>query len=133
MDTLRIGISAILFAFILGEAASLARVRATVKGSHERYVALSWRRVCSWGVILGFAAQGVVGLAVGDDWSFLSVAFTFWLIYIEVTRHKDDDDWFRGRRRKTRKALKRLWDARPRLPARRPTTSGSPIPSPTFG
>lgn len=123
METVSYSISMVLFAVILAETALTARLRRTVKGSRERYVALTQRRILSWAVVVGFAAQGVVGLLDGQQLSVLSLAMSVYLAYQEITNHKDDDDWFKGRRKKIWAGVKKRLAARP--PVR--------IPSPVFG
>lgn len=131
MQTISYSISILLFAAILAETMVNVRASKAVRGSRERYVALTQRRVLSWVVILGFAASGIVGSVRGEPFSYLSLLMASYLLHQELKNHGDDDDWFKGRQKK-------IWGgAKKRLKAlvRPPRVSRPPVrvPSPVFG
>jgi len=128
-------ISILLFGLIAAESMVAVRARMSVPGSHQRYVALTQRRIISWSVNIGFAVQGVWGVIAGDSFSFLSLLFAVYLSYIEIKNHRNDDDWFNRRGKKIRSGLKRRREARRARRAARPVRQpvGSPSPSPAFG
>jgi hypothetical protein len=131
MEALSYTISMVLFGLILLETGISLRARRAVKGSHERYVALTQRRIVSWTVNLGFAAQGIVGLLIGQQFSGLSLLFAIWLSYNEIKNHKDDDDWFNGRMKKIGKGIVRGLKKAFTPPVSAPTPARAP--SPVFG
>ncbi|GAA4684967.1 hypothetical protein [Frondihabitans cladoniiphilus] len=129
MELLSTSLSAVLFALILAETGVSLRARQAVKGSRERYVALTQRRILSWAVTIGFVVQGVLGLATGSTWGGFNLLFALYLAYVEIKNHKDDDDWFKGRGKKIWKGVKSgLAKLRPK-----PIHLPSPVPSPVFG
>jgi hypothetical protein len=127
MVALSYGISMSLFAVIVLETSVNVRARMAVRGSHQRYVLLTWRRILSWTVNVGFAAQGIIGLATEQPFALISVLFALYLTYMEIKNHKDDDDWFNGRMKKVWKGVKKAFTVKVRVP--------SPVaaPSPVFG
>ncbi|AMM20657.1 hypothetical protein AX769_11530 [Frondihabitans sp. PAMC 28766] len=127
METLSYTVSMTLFGVILVETFVSLRARRAVRGSRERYVALTQRRILSWIVNIGFAAQGIVGLVIGQPLSLLSLVFAVYLSYQEIKNHKDDDDWFNGRMKKIWKGVKKAFAPPIKVP--------SPVaaPSPVFG
>lgn len=128
MEAISYSVSMVLFAVILAETGASLRARRAVRGSRERYLALTQRRILSWTVNVGFAVQGIIGLINGQSFAFVSLLFAVYLAYMEVKNHKDDDDWFNGRMKKIwRGVKKRLAAARPKAPVRIPS------PSPVFG
>lgn len=127
MDALSYTVSMVLFGLILAETVISVRARQAVRGSHERYVLLTQRRILSWIVNIGFAAQGVIGLVIGQPFSTISLLFAVYLSYVEIKNHKDDDDWFNGRMKKIWKGVKKAFAP----PVRIPTPVASP--SPVFG
>jgi hypothetical protein len=90
------------------------RARTAVVGSRQRYVSLSLRRLTSWVINLAFIAEGLIFLSTNQMseaiWYVVLGAFG---IFLELRGHKNDDDWFNGRGRKIRAALRRL-ASRPR-------------------
>ena len=131
MDSLSTSLSVVIFGLIVVETMVTVRARQAVRGTHQRYVALTQRRIVSWLVIIGFAVQGVLGLFETNTWGALNLAFAAYLAYAEIKNHKDDDDWFKGRRKKIWKSVKTgLKRLRPK-PVRIP--SPMPSPSPVFG
>lgn len=127
MEMLSYSISMALFAVIVVETMVSVRARMAVRGSRERYVLLTWRRILSWTVNVGFAAQGIVGLATEQPFALISLLFSIYLTYMEIKGHKDDDDWFNGRMKKIWKGVKKAFTVKVRVP------SPSPAPSPVFG
>jgi hypothetical protein len=90
------------------------RARTAVVGSRQRYVSLSLRRLASWAINLTFIAEGLVFLATNQvpDAVWYLVLGIFG-IFLEVRGHQNDDDWFNGRGKKIRRAIRRL-ASRPR-------------------
>lgn len=127
MEALSYGLSVALLAVIVVETMVNVRARMAVRGSRERYVALTCRRILSWTVNVGFAVQGIIGLLTDQPFAVVSLIFAVYLSYAEVKNHKDDDDWFNGRMKKIWKSVKKAFTVKVRLP--------SPVaaPSPVFG
>ncbi|MCU1526288.1 MAG: hypothetical protein JWP75_51 [Frondihabitans sp.] len=127
MEALSYSISMALFAVIVLETVVNVRARTAVRGSRERYVAFTWRRILSWTVNIGFALQGIIGLVTEQPFAMISLLFAVYLAYMEIKNHKDDDDWFNGRMKKIWKAVKKAFTVKVRVP--------SPVaaPSPVFG
>jgi hypothetical protein len=97
-------INIVTIAAIFAEMFLGVRGRAAVPGSHERFVALSFRRIASWCVIVLFALEGVLALATGNSadalWGLIDIGVAVWLARSELRNHHDDDDWFNGRGKK---------------------------------
>lgn len=129
MEALSYSISMALFVVILAETGVSLRARRAVRGSRERYVALTQRRILSWTVNVGFAVQGVFGVINGESFAFVSLLFAIYLSYMELKNHKDDDDWFNGRLKKIWKGAKKRVAAA--VTARPPVRV--PAPAPVFG
>ncbi|BDZ50297.1 hypothetical protein GCM10025867_25380 [Frondihabitans sucicola] len=129
MEAVSYSVSMVLFVVIVAETGVSVRARRAVRGSRERYVAMTQRRILSWTVNIGFAVQGVFGLMQGQSFAFVSLLFAIYLSYMELKNHKDDDDWFNGRMKKIWKGVRRHLAAvsRPKAPVR------IPAPSPVFG
>lgn len=127
MDVLSSTVSMGIFALIIAETVIGVRARTAVKGSKQRYVLLTQRRILSWAVNIGFAVQGIVGMVLGQPFSTISLLLAVWLSYQEIKNHKDDDDWFNGRMKKIAKGLKRAFAP----PIKAPTPVAAP--SPVFG
>ena len=129
MEAVSYSVSLALLVVILAETGISVKARRAVRGSHQRYVLLTQRRILSWTVNVGFAVQGIVGLLSGESFSALSLLFAVWLSWTEFKNHKDDDDWFNGRGKKIWKGVKKRLAAaaRPKAPVR------IPAPSPVFG
>lgn len=104
-------IAAIFAEMILG-----ARGRAAVPGSHQRFVALSFRRIASWSVIALFALEGVLALISGNStdgiWGLIDIAAAVWLAASELRNHRDDDDWFNGRGKKILTGIRKTFTPR---------------------
>jgi uncharacterized membrane protein len=92
-------LAAIFVEFVFG-----VRALAAIPGSHQRFVALSFRRIASWSVIALFAVQGLLGFTTGDAadgvWGVIYVGVAAWLAMSELRNHHDDHDWFNGRGKK---------------------------------
>lgn len=131
MEALSYTISMVLFGLILLETGISLRARRAVRGSRERYVALTQRRIVSWTVNLGFAAQGVVGMLIGQQFSSISLLFAIWLSYNEIKNHRDDDDWFNGRMKKILRGVGRGLKKAFTPPVKAPAPVRAP--SPVFG
>ncbi|RKR74401.1 hypothetical protein [Frondihabitans australicus] len=127
MDALSYVVSMCLFGLILAETVISVRARQAVKGSRQRYVLLTQRRILSWTVNIGFAVQGVIGLVIGQPFSVISLLFAVYLSWTEIKNHKDDDDWFNGRMKKIWKGVKKAFAPPIKIPA------PAPSPSPVFG
>jgi hypothetical protein len=97
-------INMVTIAAIFAEMFLNVRGRAAVPGSHERFVALSFRRIASWCVIVLFALQGVLALSTGNStdsvWGLIDIGVAIWLARSELRNHHNDDDWFNGRGKK---------------------------------
>lgn len=131
MQTISYSISIVLFAAILAETMVSVRASKAVRGSRERYVALTQRRLLSWAVIVGFAVSGIVGGLAGEPFSYLSLLMAAYLLSQELKNHGDDDDWFKGRKKKIWGGVKKRLKALVRPPrASRPPVR---VPSPAFG
>jgi hypothetical protein len=104
-------IAAIVVEFVFG-----ARALAAIPGSHQSFVALSFRRIASWSVIALFAVQGLLGLTTGNTadgvWRVIYVGSAFWLALSELRNHTDDDDWFSGRGKKIVAGIRATFPAR---------------------
>jgi hypothetical protein len=114
-----------IFGLIIAEVFFGARASSAVVGSHQRYVALSLRRVASWAINVAFIAEGLIDLATDQTatatWYLLFGVFGIWL---ELKTHTNDDDWFNGRGTKIRRGIRR-W-----LTASRPQSA--PVSAPAF-
>jgi hypothetical protein len=124
LEGITIGITYLLFAFVIFETVFVVRSQRAVKGSHERYVTLSIRRVLSWAVNITFVALGILNIIEGDVFfGPIYVLFGIYFSYTEYTRHKDDDDWFNGRGKKIWKGVKKRLTVTISVPSRSPATA----------
>ncbi|AMM22924.1 hypothetical protein AX769_22600 (plasmid) [Frondihabitans sp. PAMC 28766] len=119
--------SMLLLAVIVFETVINMRVRQAVRGSRQRYLLMTQRRILSWTVNVGFLLQGIIGFFLGQPLAVVSVIFGVCLAYLEIKNHKDDDDWFNGRMKKIWKSVRKAFTVRIRVP------SPSSAPSPVFG
>ncbi len=103
-------------AAIFAEIVFDVRGRAAVIGSQQRFLALSFRRVATWRVVVLFAAQGVLRLTSGDSaervWGLIDVGVAVWSARSELRNHHDDDDWFNGRGKKIVAGIRRAFTPR---------------------
>ena len=110
--------------FIIIDLVFSVRANFAVKGSYQHYKALTIRRIASWAMVGSFAFFGILNLIEGQ----VGLA-VIWLIgaganaLLEHHLHKDDDDWFKGRKKKLKK-----W-AKKKLAALAP----KPLVTPAFG
>jgi hypothetical protein len=112
----------VILVLIVAELFLQVQARSAVVGSRERYVSLSLRRVASWLINLSFITEGLLSVATGQWASALwYLVFGVGGIVLEVTTHRNDDDWFNGRGKKIRRGIRRM------LTAPRPQTA------PAFG
>jgi len=120
-----VGLSLILAEFII----ELRRQR-SVKGSYQRYVYSTIRRILGWSVI-GVIAVFTVKAFAFDHFYFggiFNALVLYFIIRLELRRNGDDDDWFNGRWKKIKNGVKR---GLKKLAAS--LTPPSIVPSPTAG
>jgi len=102
----------LVLGLIIAELFASVRARSAVVGSRQRYVALSLRRVASWGVSLSFIVEGLLALATGQGaYAVWYLVFGLGGLYLEIRMHKNDDDWFNGRGTKIKKGIRKLLTA----------------------
>lgn len=99
-----IGISLILAETVF----DVRRVR-SVKGSHQRYVYSTIRRILGWSVIGIIAAVTFTCFAVDHLYfgGFFNLFMLYFIVRMELRRKGDDDDWFNGRWKKLKNGAKR--------------------------
>jgi hypothetical protein len=112
----------VILALIVAELFLQVQARSAVVGSRQRYVSLSLRRVASWLINVSFIIEGLLSLA-GSQWGSALWYLIFGIggVFLEVTTHRNDDDWFNGRGTKIKRGIRRM------LSAPRPQTA------PAFG
>jgi len=82
-----------------------SRARRAVKGSHERYVLLTKRRVASWAYISTLVALALVFI-LRESYVVAGLEILFAYLSIKTELKRDDDDWFNGRWKKIKAGLK---------------------------
>jgi hypothetical protein len=119
-------LSYLVIGLILVEVVLQVSARTAVAGTRQRYVLMSFRRICSWLVNFAFIAQGLLELVAGQPATALwNIVFGSLCIFIEIRSHKNDDDWFNGRGTKIKRGIKKLLTTPVRLPVS--------APAPAFG
>jgi hypothetical protein len=108
----------LILGLIIAELIFSVQSRTAVVGSRQRYVALSLRRISSWAVNLAFVAEGLVNVATGQPANALwYLVFGVGGVILELSSHRNDDDWFNGRGTKIRKGIRRMLAPPARQPA----------------
>jgi hypothetical protein len=97
-----------VLAVIVAEIVIDRRRVSAVKGTHQRYVYSTIRRILGWAVV-GFIAAIVVTCFAVDHF-YTSGVFNgfmlYWIVKWELRRNGDDDDWFNGRWKKIKNGVK---------------------------
>lgn len=82
------------------------KMRQAVKGSHERFVLATKRRIFSWAANLSFVVLGIGGFYNGYWFTgVVNTAGAIFFTYLELKR--DEDDWFNGRWKKIKRGVKK--------------------------
>lgn len=81
------------------------KMRSAVKGSHERYVLATKRRIAAW---VQNSLLIVLGLFCLTQDLYFSAALNFIVGYLSIRgeRNNDEDDWFTGRGKKIKTAVR---------------------------
>lgn len=99
-----------------------------VKGSRERYVWLTVRRIASWSTIAFIFMYGIVDI-ITQSYAFAGIQFFIGTFSaIQELKRKDDDDWFNGRWKKIKAGAKKL--AKKAKKALTPKPINVPLPNP---
>jgi hypothetical protein len=80
-------------------------MRRAVKGSHERYVLSTKRRIAAWATIVALVMIGVI--SIGMQFYF-AAPLNFFVAYLNIKTElaDDEDDWFNGRWKKLKAGAK---------------------------
>lgn len=81
------------------------QTKRAVKGSHQRYVLATARRIVTWAQNLTFIVLAILSFNLGFYISvFLNLFAALYFTMLELKN--DDDDWFTGRWGKLKKGIK---------------------------
>lgn len=121
-------ITLLFLSSVVVECVAISKYIRAVKGSRQRYVWLTVRRISSWSAITLIFMYGIADI-ITQSYAFAGVQFVIGTFsVIQELKRKDDDDWFNGRWKKIKAGAKKL--AKKAKKALTPKPINVPLPNP---